>query len=65
MEILANFDFIIKYVKGTDNPKADALSRKLGYKEDKRYKEAAILKVLENKDLASIIREIVVNKSDG
>ena len=58
IEILANFDFIIKHIKGTDNPRADALSRKPGYEEDKRYKEAAILKVLENRDLAPTIREI-------
>jgi len=40
------------------------LSKKLGYKEDKRYKEVAILKVLENKNLVFIIREIMVSELD-
>ena len=49
---------IIKHVKGTDNARADALSRKPGYKADKAYKEVALLRTLENGDLAPNIREI-------
>jgi len=64
MEILVNFDFVIKYIKGTDNPRVDALSRKPGYKENKCYKEAAILKILENRDLAFIIRKVAVIEPD-
>jgi hypothetical protein len=50
---------MIKHVKGTDNARADALSRKPGYKDDKAYKEVALLKTLANGDLALNIREVV------
>ena len=61
---IANFDLIIKYIKGTDNARADALSRKLGYEDDKTYKEVALFKTLENGDLVSNIREIAIVERD-
>ena len=65
-EKLANYNLIIKYIKGTNNVKADALSRKPEYKADKTYKEVALLYILENRDLASNIREIAaVNITDN
>ena len=57
-EELANYNLIIKYIKKTDNAKADALSRKPGYKADKTYKEVAFLHTLKNEDLTPNIREI-------
>ena len=51
---------MIKYVKGTNNVRANALSRMLGYKNNKTYKEIALLYILDNKDLAPNIREISV-----
>ena len=65
-EELANYDLIIKHVKGTDNARADALSRKPGYEADKTYEEVALLRTLENGDLAPNIREIAaVNITDN
>ena len=60
--MLTNFDFVIKYIKRIDNSRINALSKKLGYKENKRYKKVIILKVLENKNLALIIKEIIAIK---
>ena len=41
-----------------DNPWADALSRQLGYKGDKVYKNITILKEDENRDLVPNTQEI-------
>jgi len=57
-EELATYDLVIKYVKGSDNTRADALSRKPGYEDDKTYREIALLRTLENGDLVPNIREI-------
>ena len=57
-EELASYNIIIKHIKGTDNLRADALSRKPGYKDDKIYEKTAILRTLENGDLALAIREV-------
>ena len=51
---------IIKYIKETDNTKADALSRKPEYESDKTYKEVAFLYTLENRNLILNIREIAI-----
>ena len=57
-EELSQFDIIIKHVKGTDNPRADALSRQPGYEGDKVYKEVAILREDKNGNLVPNTREI-------
>ena len=51
---------MIKYIKGIKNAKANALSRKLGYKRDKTYKEVVLLYTLENRDLVLNIQEVAV-----
>ena len=43
-ETLASFDFRINHVKGTENGGADALSRRLDYKEGTKPSAASILK---------------------
>ena len=55
---LASYNIIIKYIKEVDNPRADALSQKPRYKEDKEYKKVSILRTLENEDLALGIQEV-------
>jgi transposase InsO family protein len=54
---LASFDILIKHIPGTENPRADALSRKPGYEGEKEYKRAAILRELKNGDLVPNVRE--------
>ena len=41
---MANYNFMILYVKGLENARADVLSRKLEYQENKIYKSYAIFK---------------------
>ena len=61
---MASYNIIIKHVKGTNNPRADALSQKPGYKDNKTYKRTAILRTLENRDLALAIREVASLKKE-
>ena len=57
---------IIKYIKETDNAKANIFSQKPGYKADKIYKKVALLYILKNRDLILNIREIAaVNITDN
>ncbi|RAL61050.1 hypothetical protein DID88_010391 [Monilinia fructigena] len=41
---MANYNFKISYVKGSENARADALSRKPEYQENKSYESYAIFK---------------------
>ncbi|RAL65789.1 hypothetical protein DID88_005454 [Monilinia fructigena] len=43
-ETMANYNFKISYVKGSENARADALSRKPEYQENKSYESYAIFK---------------------
>jgi hypothetical protein len=43
-ELLSTYNFKILYVKGTDNARVDALSRKLEYLENKTHPSHTILK---------------------
>ncbi|CCD50686.1 hypothetical protein BofuT4_P087490.1 [Botrytis cinerea T4] len=43
-ETMANYNFRISYVKGSENARANALSRKPEYQENKTYKSYAIFK---------------------
>jgi len=43
-ETMANYNFRISYVKGSENARADALSRKPEYQENKTYESYAIFK---------------------
>ena len=43
-ETLASYNFIISYVKGTKNARADALSRKPEYHTNKTHESRAILR---------------------
>jgi hypothetical protein len=47
-ELLASYNFRISYVKGTENARADALSRKPEYEENKTHESYAILKQEDN-----------------
>ncbi|CAG8982228.1 hypothetical protein HYALB_00013966 [Hymenoscyphus albidus] len=64
-QTLAGFDIVIRHVSGTSNARADALSRKPGYEGNKEYKKIAILKTLENGDLAPTIHEIAATTRES
>ena len=59
-ETLATFNFRISYIKGTENARADALSRKPEYLQNKTHESHAVLKqdgdslVFNRKELATI-----------
>jgi hypothetical protein len=59
-EELSSFNIVIKYVKGKENARADALSRKPGYENDKIYENVALLRELPNGDMVPSIRELAV-----
>ena len=53
---------MIKYIPRKDNPRANALSRQLGYKDNKVYQESALLRY-KGEDLVLAIREAVILKA--
>ena len=56
-EEFAAYDIRIKYVSGIKNPRADALSKKLGYKGNKAYNKTPLLRKLEDGSLIFVIRQ--------
>ena len=55
---LSYYNLQIKYIKGVNNSRANALSQLLGYKGGKVYKEIAIFKEDKNGDLVLNTQEI-------
>lgn len=55
MEIIANYNFRISYIKGLENARADIFNRKSEYQENKTYKLYTIFK----KDGESLIYNIL------
>lgn len=63
-EELASYDITIKHVAGTENARADALSRKPGYEEDKVHEKMAIFKEVGG-ELVPNHREVATTQTEG
>jgi len=57
-EFMSEFNFVIIHVKGTENGRADALSRRLDHKENEEMAPTAIFRKNKEGHLEPVIREI-------